>query len=69
MLAVSADLKNPDLVLLPCVLRSAYGLGIVEGNLWSGPLGKKFNLDTMAAEARKRQAGLGQEAPLAEVTS
>lgn len=54
LLTVSANLKTPDLVLVPVVLKNTYGLGIVEGRLWSGPLGRKFNLEGIAQAARKR---------------
>lgn len=51
LLNVTANLKTPNLVLLPIVLRNVYSLGIVEGTLWSGE-GKKLNLETMASAAR-----------------
>ncbi|GAA5973146.1 hypothetical protein JCM11641_006292 [Rhodosporidiobolus odoratus] len=51
ILTVKADLKLPDLVLLPTVLKNVYGLSVVEGKIWRG---KKFNLETTAQEARKR---------------
>ncbi|GAA5984912.1 hypothetical protein JCM10908_002447 [Rhodotorula pacifica] len=51
ILQVRADLKNPDLVLLPTVLRNVYGLSIVKGNLWKGR-GKKFNVAEIAAMKR-----------------
>lgn len=54
LLTVSANLKTPDLVLVPVVLKNTYGLGIVEGSRWSGPLGRKFNLEGIAQAARKR---------------
>lgn len=54
LLSVSANLKQPDLVLLPVVLKNTYGLGIVEGSRWCGPLGRKFNIEAIAQEARKR---------------
>jgi len=49
---VKADLKNPDLVLLPTVLKNCYALSIVEGSLWKG---KKFNLEQIAMETRRRK--------------
>ncbi|ORY84636.1 hypothetical protein BCR35DRAFT_351747 [Leucosporidium creatinivorum] len=52
-LTLSANLTTPDLVLLPTVFRSCFGLSIVEGKDWSGKTGRKFNLDQVAAEARK----------------
>ncbi|GAA5913412.1 hypothetical protein JCM5296_000906 [Sporobolomyces johnsonii] len=52
LLSVRADLKNPDLVLLPTVLKNCYGLSIVEGKLWKG---KKFNLEQIAMEVRRRK--------------
>ncbi|BGP19124.1 hypothetical protein JCM10213_005635 [Rhodosporidiobolus nylandii] len=52
LLTVKADLKNPDLVLLPTVLKNVYGLSVVEGKMWRG---KKFNLETIAQEVRKRK--------------
>lgn len=57
LLVLSANLKSPDLVLLPQVLKNIYGMSIVEGALWSGADGggKKFNLDTVGSEARKRR--------------
>ncbi|GAA5928362.1 hypothetical protein JCM1841_003541 [Sporobolomyces salmonicolor] len=63
LLSVRADLKNPDLVLLPTVLKNCYGLSIVEGKLWRG---KKFNLEQIAMEVRRRkgaeEATKGKEA-------
>lgn len=53
ILSVRADLKNPDVVLLPTVLKNVYGLSIVEGRLWRG---KKFNLEQIAMEVRRRKA-------------
>lgn len=53
LLSVRADLKNPDLVLLPTVLRNVYGLSIVEGKLWRG---KKFNVAEIAAQKRTENA-------------
>lgn len=52
-LTVAADLTAPDLVLIPVVFKNCYGLSIVEGKLWSGKKGRKFNLAEVAAEARK----------------
>ncbi|GAA5838698.1 hypothetical protein JCM5353_000858 [Sporobolomyces roseus] len=52
LLQVKADLKNPDLVLLPTVLKNCYALSIVEGRLWKG---KKFNLEQIAMETRRRK--------------
>ena len=52
-LEVSADLTSPDLVLLPVVLKNCYCLSIVQGKLWSGKLGRKFNVDAIAEEKRK----------------
>lgn len=54
LLTVSANLKTPDLVLVPVVLKNTYGLGIVEGRLWSGPMGRKFNLEGIAQAAMRR---------------
>lgn len=54
---VKADLKNPDLVLLPTVLKNCYALSIVEGKLWKG---KKFNLEQIAMEVR-RQKGAAED--------
>ncbi|GAA5873616.1 hypothetical protein JCM3774_004992 [Rhodotorula dairenensis] len=53
ILSVRADLKQPDLVLLPTVLRNVYGLSIVEGKLWRG---KKFNVAEIAAQKRTELA-------------
>lgn len=53
VLTVAADLTSPDLVLIPVVFKNCYGLSIVEGKLWSGKKGKKFNLAEVAVEARK----------------
>ncbi|GAA5965809.1 hypothetical protein JCM8115_003011 [Rhodotorula mucilaginosa] len=53
LLTVRADLKQPDLVLLPTVLRNVYGLSIVEGRLWRG---KKFNVAEIAAQKRNEKA-------------
>lgn len=55
-LTVTANLTTPDLVLVPVVLKSVYGLSIVEGKLWSGKKGKKFNLDGIGMEARRSKA-------------
>lgn len=52
LLTVRADLKQPDLVLLPTVLRNVYGLSIVEGRLWRG---KKFNVAEIAAQKRNEK--------------
>ncbi|GAA5828820.1 hypothetical protein JCM3766R1_003831 [Sporobolomyces carnicolor] len=52
VLRVRADLKNPDLVLLPTVLKNCYALSVVEGNLWKG---KKFNLEQIAMDVRRRR--------------
>ncbi|KAK4054995.1 hypothetical protein OIO90_003336 [Microbotryomycetes sp. JL221] len=52
---VEANLKQPDLVLLPSVLRNVFGLSIVQGKLWSN---RKFNVDVLASDARKRMNGL-----------
>lgn len=52
LLTVRADLKHPDLVLLPTVLRNVYGLSIVEGRLWRG---KKFNVAEIAAQKRNEK--------------
>lgn len=52
LLTVRADLKQPDLVLLPTVLRNVYGLSIVEGKLWRG---KKFNVAEIAAQKRNEK--------------
>ena len=49
---MKADLKNPDLVLLPTVLKNCYALSVVEGELWKG---KKFNLEQIAMETRRRK--------------
>ncbi|KAK4050630.1 hypothetical protein OIV83_003356 [Microbotryomycetes sp. JL201] len=49
--SVAANLKHPDLVLLPTVLKSVYGLSVVDGALWKD---RKFNLDVLASDARKR---------------
>ena len=49
---MKADLKNPDLVLLPTVLKNCYALSVVEGSLWKG---KKFNLEQIAMETRRRK--------------
>ncbi|KAL8276919.1 hypothetical protein RQP46_010647 [Phenoliferia psychrophenolica] len=49
-LSVSANLTTPDLVLLPTVLRNCYCLSIVQGKLWSGKMGRKFNIDAIAEE-------------------
>ncbi|KPV73897.1 uncharacterized protein RHOBADRAFT_54485 [Rhodotorula graminis WP1] len=69
ILSVRADLKNPDLVLLPTVLKNVYGLSVVEGHLWKN---KKFNLEQIAldvgrkrlerSEADKAAAGAGASA-------
>ncbi|GAA6039299.1 hypothetical protein JCM8097_003251 [Rhodosporidiobolus ruineniae] len=64
ILAVKADLKTPDLVLLPTVLRNMYGLSVVEGALWRG---KKFNLEAIAMEVRRRRAREEEEAKLVGV--
>ncbi|GAA6007088.1 hypothetical protein JCM10207_001502 [Rhodosporidiobolus poonsookiae] len=53
ILSVRADLKNPDLVLLPTVLKNVYGLSVVEGRLWKN---KKFNLEAIAKDVRDRRA-------------
>ncbi|GAA5891575.1 hypothetical protein JCM6882_004514 [Rhodosporidiobolus microsporus] len=52
LLQVRADLKNPDLVVLPTVLKNVYGCSVVEGRLWRG---KKFNLEEIAKEVRRRR--------------
>lgn len=52
----SADLANADLVLLPQAFQKCYGLSIVQGKLFNGKQGRKFNLDMIAVEARKEQA-------------
>ncbi|GAA6017835.1 hypothetical protein JCM11491_004639 [Sporobolomyces phaffii] len=57
IISVRADLKNPDLVLLPTVLKNCYALSIVEGRLWKG---KKFNLEQIAMEVR-RQKGAAED--------
>ncbi|GAA5957058.1 hypothetical protein JCM3765_005393 [Sporobolomyces pararoseus] len=57
IIKVKADLKNPDLVLLPTVLKNCYALSIVEGRLWKG---KKFNLEQIAMEVR-RQKGAAED--------
>lgn len=49
---MKADLKNPDLVLLPTVLKNCYALSVVEGELRKG---KKFNLEQIAMETRRRK--------------
>ena len=54
---MKADLENPDLVLLPTVLKNCYALSIVEGRLWKG---KKFNLEQIAMEVR-RQKGAAED--------
>lgn len=53
-LNVSVSSTNADLVLLPSVLRNSYGLSVVEGRLWNGKSGRRFNLEQIAAEARRR---------------
>ena len=50
---VSANLTGPDLVILPTVLRNCYCLSIVQGKLWSGKFGRKFNVDAIAEDVRK----------------
>jgi tRNA acetyltransferase TAN1 len=55
---VKADLKNPDLVLLPTVLKNCYALAIVEGKLWKG---KKFNLEQIAMEVRRQKGAVEDE--------
>ncbi|TNY18305.1 hypothetical protein DMC30DRAFT_355713 [Rhodotorula diobovata] len=52
ILSVRADLKNPDVVLLPSVLKNVYGLSIVEGRLWKN---KKFNLEQIALDVGRRR--------------
>ncbi|GAA5938141.1 hypothetical protein JCM3775_005355 [Rhodotorula graminis] len=52
ILSVRADLKNPDLVLLPTVLKNVYGLSVVEGNLWKN---KKFNLEQIALDVGRKR--------------
>ncbi|KAM0791727.1 hypothetical protein ACM66B_003996 [Microbotryomycetes sp. NB124-2] len=52
---VAADLKAPDLVLLPTALRSVFGLSVVDGKLWKD---RKFNVDLLASDARKRMQSL-----------
>ncbi|GAA5929557.1 putative tRNA acetyltransferase [Sporobolomyces koalae] len=74
LIQVKADLKNPDLVLLPTVLKNCYALSIVEGKLWKG---KKFNLEQIAMEVRRQKGAAEdevkqnekrQEAPNVEVS-
>ena len=52
ILSVRADLKNPDLVLLPTVLKNVYGLSVVEGSLWKN---KKFNLEQIALDVGRKK--------------
>lgn len=52
ILSVRADLKDPDVVLLPSVLKNVYGLSIVEGRLWKN---KKFNLEQIALDVGRRR--------------
>ncbi|GAA5820910.1 hypothetical protein JCM3770_004863, partial [Rhodotorula araucariae] len=52
ILTVRADLKNPDVVLLPSVLKNVYGLSVVEGRLWKN---KKFNLEQIALDVGRRK--------------
>lgn len=52
-LTVSANLTNPDIVLLPIVYKNAYGLSIFDGKLWNSAETKRFNLDTAGATGRK----------------
>ncbi|GAA5869037.1 hypothetical protein JCM1840_000449 [Sporobolomyces johnsonii] len=66
LLSVRADLKNPDLVLLPTVLKNCYGLSIVEGKLWRG---KKFNLEQIAMEVRRRKGAEEDDAKGKEAAS
>lgn len=58
-----ADLKHPDVVFLPTVLKNVFGLSMVDGPLYTGR-GRKFNLAIIAEEyekARLEKASLGQE--------
>ncbi|KAM0746741.1 hypothetical protein T439DRAFT_329440 [Meredithblackwellia eburnea MCA 4105] len=52
-LTVTANLTKPDLVLLPTVLKNCFSLSIVDGSLWAGKKGRKFNLDAIAEEWRR----------------
>ncbi|BGP42587.1 hypothetical protein JCM10449v2_006599 [Rhodotorula kratochvilovae] len=52
ILNVRADLKDPDVVLLPSVLKNVYGLSVVEGRLWKN---KKFNLEQIALDVGRRK--------------
>ncbi|BGP50767.1 hypothetical protein JCM10450v2_006693 [Rhodotorula kratochvilovae] len=52
ILSVRADLKDPDVVLLPSVLKNVYGLSVVEGRLWKN---KKFNLEQIALDVGRRK--------------
>lgn len=62
----SANLTSPDLVLVPVILRNLYGLSICQGKLWSGKVGRKFNLDAIAKDARTR-LGMDGEGGLSRV--
>jgi hypothetical protein len=53
--ASSANLTQPDLVILPTIFKNCYGISILEGKLWLGQ-GKKFNLDSIGMEARREKS-------------
>ncbi|GAA5898167.1 putative tRNA acetyltransferase [Sporobolomyces salmoneus] len=58
IIKVRGDLKNPDLVVLPTVLKNCYALSVVEGKLWKG---KKFNLEQIAMEVRRQKGAIEDE--------